>query len=896
MSLFRRLVNLARSDRHSSDLDRELEFHLAERTDALIAAGYSPAEARDEARRRFGNYGAQKERVRDADVPGGLDALMSDLRYAVRGLRKAPVLALVAILSLALGIGANTAIFSLIDAVVLRALPVSHPEALVRVGYGEGRSSSAEIFTNPIWEQVRDRQRVFDGAFAYGEEQFDLTTGGVARREFGAFVSGGFFSTLGLRPAVGRLLSAADDARGCQPLAVLSYAFWQSEYGGSADVIGRTISLERHPVPIVGVLAPGFDGIDVGRAASVYVPLCSKPILGDSPGSLDRRSQWWLQVIGRVKPNLSLEQVQAGLSSIAPATYAATLPPDWPPAARDRYLKRNLGATPAGSGVSELRMSYGRALVVLMTIVALVLLIACANVANLLLARGTVRAREMAVRVALGASRSRLTRQLLTESVLLALAGAAAGTLFTRWGTRLLVASMSTPNDPIVLDLSADTRVLVFTLAVALATGIAFGIAPAWRASRVPPNAALKAGGRGVLDGRNQFAASKALVVAQIAISLTLVVGAGLLLGTFRRLAAADLGFQPDDVLIVGVAPPAPEVEQPARQRAFQADLLRAMRAVPGVQSASLSQIVPVSGVEWNDAVAVEGYSPAAADDSIADFNAVSDQYFETLGTPVLAGRSFQDSDRLGTAPVAIVNEAFVRTFFRGTDVIGRTLRYGYDHLGQPVTIVGLVRDAKYKNVRTPAPPTVYLNVAQDSAPGRQINVELRVPAGSMKLAPAVVRTVAGVVPRSTVTLSSFSSRVAQTLKRERVLASVSGFFGLLALALAMLGLYGVMSYAVACRRTEIGIRMALGAGQRRVATMVVREVSAVLVLGLVAGLGLAALSTRLIASFLYGLTPMDVSTLIGSVVLLAIVALAAAYLPARRAALVDPMDALREE
>ena len=892
MSLVRRLFNLVRSDRHSHDLDRELAFHIAERTDELIAAGLPPAAARDEARRRFGNYGLQKERARDVDVLGWLDVLVNDIRYALRGLRNAPMLALVAILSLALGIGANTAIFSLIDAVMIRDLPVSHPEALVRVGF----ANNGDILTNPIWEQVRDRQTVFNGVFAYGEEQFDLTSGGVGRRELGALVSGGFFSTLGLHPAVGRVFGSADDVRGCPPAAVLSYGFWQSEYGGSADVVGRSISLERHPVPIIGVLSPGFAGINVGRAAQVYVPICARPILADSPGSLDLRSHWWLHVIGRIKPGLTAEQARAGLASIAPATFAATLPGDWPAAVQARYLARKFDVLPAGSGISALRMSYERALLVLMAIVALVLLIACANVANLLLARATVRQREMAVRVALGASRSRITRQLLTESVLLSLSGATLGIVFAQWGSRLLVASMSTRSEPIVLDLAADPRVLGFTVLVAVATGVLFGIAPAWRTSRVSPNAALKSGGRSVIGGRHHFAASKALVIAQIAISLTLIVGAGLLVGTFRRLAMADLGFRASDVLVVGVVPPTSDVDNGPRQRAFHAALVAGLQAIPGVQSVSLSQIVPVSGTLWNDILAVDGFSPPTADDSVADFNEVSDRYFETLATPILAGRAFTSGDRLGSPPVAIVNQALARKFFRGTNVVGRTLRYGFDKLSGSVTIVGLVGDAKYTNVREPAPPTIYLAISQDSAPGRQINAELRVPAGPMTIAPTVVQAIARVSPHATVSLSSLSTRVSETLKRERVLANVSGFFGALALALAMLGLYGVMSYAVARRRTEIGIRMALGAGQRRVATMIVGEVSVVLAVGLVTGLVLAAASTRLITSFLYGLKPMDVTTLVGSMAMLAAVALGAAYLPARRAARVDPMDALREE
>ncbi|HVX39824.1 MAG TPA: ABC transporter permease [Gemmatimonadaceae bacterium] len=892
MSLIRRLINFSRSDRHSRDLDRELAFHLDERVDELVAAGMPREAAVHEARRMFGNYGMQKERARDVDVVGWLDSLRDDVRYAIRSLRHAPGLAVVAIVSLALGIGANTAIFSLVDAILLRSLPVSHPEALVRVEFANG----GDVFTNPLWEQIRNRQRVFDGAFAYGEEDFDLTDGGLARHAPGAYVSGAFFSTLGLRPAVGRLLSNADDVRGCAPVAVVSYGYWQSGFGGRADVVGRTISLNRHPVPIVGVIAGAFGGVDVGRANDVYVPLCAKPVIGDFPGVLDLRANWWLYVMGRVKPQLSLAQARAGLASIAPATFSATLPENWPAQVQARYLKRSFNVAPAAGGISDLRLSYQRALYVLMAIVGLVLLIACANVANLLLARATARQREVAVRVALGASRSRIARQLLTESVLLSLAGAVVGLVFAQWGTRLLVAMMSSPDAPIALDLGADARVLAFTIAAAVVTGIAFGTMPAWRAARVPPSAVLKSGGRGLTGVRGHFAASKALVVAQIAVSLALVVGAGLLVGTFRRLATTNLGFRTDDVLVVTASPPAADVKGAARASAFQAQVLESMRAIPGVRSASISRIVPLSGTGWNDVMYIDGYTAQSDADSLSFFNAVSDEYFQTLGTPMLAGRAFGPAERAGMPPAAIVNEAFAKKFFHATNAVGHTIRYGFGTPGDPATIVGVAADAKYSSVRKAAPPTVYLSIAQDTDFWGDVHAELRVAGPPAAVEPSVVAALARISPHASVKFTTLSSELSDVLRRERALAVVSGFFGALALLLAMLGLYGVMAYAVARRRAEIGIRMALGAGQRRVAGMVVREVTVLLVAGLLIGLGFAAASTRLISSFLYGLKPMDSATLAGSVALLAIVALGAAYLPARRAARVDPMDALREE
>jgi putative ABC transport system permease protein len=897
MSWSRRLLNLFRSNRHSSDLDRELAFHLAERIDDLEAAGLSHEAAVIEARRRFGNYGRTKEHTRDADVVSWLDALAGDLRFALRALRHTPGFALVAILSLALGIGANTAIFTLIDAVMLRSLPVSHPEELVQVTMGE----RGPVFTNPIWEQLRDHQTAFAGILAYSAfNRFNLAPSGEVRAVAGSLVSGNYFAVLGVQPTLGRLLSKSDDVRGCPPLAVISDAFWRSEFGADPGALGKTITLNSHAFRIVGVAQSGFTGLEVGQATSVFVPICADAVLSGPNNALDRRTSWWLTVVGRTAPGASLERIRAGLIALAPEIFEATTPPQAGAEERQRYRKVTFDLKPAANGISLMRQQYRPALLALMAIVGLVLLIACANVANLLLARAAVRRREIAIRVALGASRGRIVRQLLTESVVLSVVAALLGLVLAQWGSRLLVSFLSPSNEPIFLNLAFDMRVLGFNIAVAMLTGIGFGLAPAWRSARVQPNAALKANARGVVEGQRGLSLGKALVVVQIAVSLTLIIGAGLLLGSFKKLATLDPGFRPSDVLLVSMSHP-PRPGSNVDMRSISEEVLRRVRALPEVAAASVSQITPLSNTSWNEDMVVDGFSAKSEMDGVAYFNAVSDDYFRTLGTPLLAGRDFNQGDRLGGAKVAIVNETMARHFYKTTDPVGRTFRVRVgDRMEGPFQIVGLVKDAKYQTLREETLATAFIPLGQDTTIGGGLNLDLNLElrtsgTGAIDL-PSLKKVLLEVDPALSLRFTRFATQVDDSLRRERLLATLSGFFGALALLLATMGLYGVLSYNVARRRNEIGIRVALGAGRRQVTTMVLAEVSVMVCMGLVMGLGLALGVTRFIASFLFGLAPTDAATIGGSMALLAGVALFAAYLPARRASRVDPMAALRED
>ena len=821
-----------------------------------------------------------------------LNGLGHDLRYALRGLRTSPGFAAVAILSLALGIGANTAIFSLIDAVMLKYLPVSHPEELLQVTGAKENFS----FTNPIWEQVRDRQDVFSGIFAYGNARFNLANGGEARNAPGIFASGGYFSTLGVHSVLGRTLTRDDDQRGCPAVAAISYDFWQKQYGGSPAALEKPISLDGHPFQLVGVIQPGFLGVDVGSAVDVYVPICTEPVIRGEGSSLDQRSAWWLRIIGRPKPGVSPKQVLARLKTLAPEIYLATVPPQWRAEYRDNFLHRSFEIVPAATGLSNVRTQYRQALLTLMVVVGVVLLIACANVANLLLARATVRQKEIAIRLALGSGRGRVVRQLLTESVVLSTAGAALGVIFAQWGSRLLVTFLNSSRGRVVLDLTIDTRVLAFTTAVAIATGILFGLAPAWRGTRVVPQTAMKENSRGATQDRGRIGLGKILVIAQVALSLVLLVGAGLLVGTFRKLATLDPGFAPDPVLIVNADLRNAKYPVERRQAAYE-EILEKLRAIPGVRAASVSDNTPISGSAWNGDLLVDGFVPKGQDDDVAWFYAIYPKYFETMGMQLLAGREFDQRDRSGSPVVAVVNQTLATKFFHGNP-IGKTYRTrgAGSTPNPPVEIIGIVQDAKYRSLREDTLPTAYLAMTQTAKPGNFVVYVVRAQGAAADLIPSVKTALEQSHRDVVISFRTLAVQVAESLGRERLLATLSGFFGGLALLLASIGLYGVMSYNVARRRGEIGIRMALGAEQGRVLRMVLREVALVVNAGLILGAAVAVGTTQFIASFLYGLNARDPITIVLAAVVLAVVAALAGYLPARRASRLDPMVALREE
>ena len=891
MAWYHRLYNAVRGERLSRELEREIATHIAERTDDLVAAGMSEPDAAAAARRRFGNRTAQKERAREADAMVWLETLAADVRYAVRALRASPGYTVVAVLSLGLGIGANTAVFSLTNALALRALPVSHPEQLVAIGIGND-----PILTNPIWEEVRRIPRLFEGALAFSSESFNLSRSGVVRRARGGWVSGGFFDVLGVRSAAGHLLQPADDVRGCAATTVVSAGFAVREFGSAAAAVGRTLSFDGQPFQVIGVVQPGFSGIEVGQAIDVYAPICAQVYTTRDPKVLDERSRWYLNVIVRERTDMSLARLRARLATASSGVFAATRPGDLGTASQREYLGNTLTAKPATTGLSDLRDTYQQALTVVMVVVGVVLLIACANIANLLVARAVTRRREVAIRLAIGASRWRLIRQLLTESLVLSLSGALLGIGFARWASHLLVGFLSDQADPVWLDLSLDARVLGFTIAIATLTGVLFGLAPAWSSSRVDPQSAMKSGGRGVLSGTERHRLGRALVIAQVALSLALVTAAGLLVGSFRRLVTLDPGFQRDGVYLVQLDFGAAGLKGHDLVT-IPGDVLRRVRELPGVTSASLSALTPISHTGWNDFVLVPGAPSSSRRDSLAFFNQVSDRYFVTLGTRLLAGRDITADDIAAGRSVAVINETMAHRFFGTASPIGRTFRTPVgDSAGPPREVIGVVRDAKYLSLEESPKATAYYPLGVSDGTGPVVHLEIRTARPPAELLRSVRDIALAASPVASLDMTSFAAQVSASLLRPRLLATLSGFFGGLALLLAVIGLYGTMSYSVTRRRNEIGIRMALGAGNSRVLRMIVREAGWLVGAGVACGAVLALASTRVLGSFLFGVTPTDRTTLAVSAMLLAVIAMAAAAAPAWRAARLDPMSALRQD
>jgi len=832
-----------------------------------------------------------------------MNGLWQDLRHGARLLRLNPGFFTVATLSLALGIGANTAIFQLLDAVQLRLLPVQHPEQLAELTIADNEhccsgnfSDRRPNFTFAQWEQIRDHQRAFSSIFAWGDTPFNLASGGEVRYVDGLWVSGDFFKTLGVQALAGRLITAEDDHQGCgSPGAVIGYAFWQREFAGDSQAIGKKLSLNGRPVEIVGIAAPGFFGVEVGKNFDVAVPIYAEPWINGENSHTAKRHHWWLAVIGRLKPGWTVAKAEAQARAMSPAVFESTVPPIYRPDQAKYYTQYKLTANPAGSGVSSMRQKYQEPLLLLLGIAGLALLIACANLANLMLARASTREREMAIRLAIGANRARLIRQLLAESLLLAVAGALAGAVLASFLSRYLVSFLTTKGNPLFVELGGDWRVFGFMAGLAILTCVLFGLTPALRASRAVPASAMRASGRGLTADRSRFGLRRMLVISQVALSLVLLVGALLFVGSLRNLSTLDPGFRENGLLITGI-----DISRinfpPARRAVLYQELLRRVRGIPGVEGAASTNIVIISGSGWNDGIQILGQN--TQERMVPWFNRISPGYFRTMGTALVAGRDFDDRDTTSAPEVAIVNQEFSRKFLGGANPIGKSFRVltGPGETQHMYQIVGLVKNSKYQNLREDFKPLAYVAESQNKEPGLGLHFMVRstLPLGSLMA--AVKKTVLDENSQISLQFQVFTTQVRESLLRERLMATLSGFFGFLAVALATVGLYGVISYMVERRRNEIGIRIALGANRANVLNLVLREAGVLLVAGLAIGIGLALAVGRAASSLLFGLQPNDPVTIGASVAGLAVVAIAASLLPAMRAARVEPMVALREE
>lgn len=831
------------------------------------------------------------------------ESAWQDFLYAARTFRLNKGFFAVATLSMALGIGANTAIFQLLDAVRLRALPVPQAGELAELKIAKNDhccsgnfSDRHPDFTYAQWEQIRDHQQAFSSVFAWGDTRFNLAPSGEPHFAEGLWVSGEFFRTLGVQPLMGHLLDDRDDHPGCgSPSAVISYGFWQRHFGGDPGAIGKRISADGHSFDIIGITPASFYGVEVGREFDIAAPICAEPLVEGEGSHLAKRHHWWLAIIGRLKPGWTVQRAAAQAAAMSPAVFGETVPTVYRPDQAKYYRAYKLTALPAGTGVSNLRETYEEPLVMLLAIAGLVLLIACSNLANLMLARASTREREMAVRLAIGADRARLIRQLLIESLTLALTGALVGAFLAQFLSKYLISFLSTGDNPLFMEMAPDWRVFGFTSALAILTCILFGLAPALRATRTDPASAMKSAGRSVTADRQRFGMRRVLVISQVALSLVLLVGALLFVRSLRNLLTLDAGFRQSGLLITGID--ISRLNYPPTQRmALFRDLLANVRNTPGVENAASANIVQVSGDGWNESIQFLGQPSGKHVEPW--FDRVSAGYFRTMGTPLIAGRDFDDRDTTSSPEVAVVNEQFSRKFLGGKNPIGVAFRI-LTGPGEPehvYQIVGMVRNSKYRSLRDDFQPIAFVAATQDKEPGTgtSLVVRSREPIGA--LTAALRRTIRQENGEISFEFVSFPVQIQDSLLRERLMAMLSSFFGFLAAALATVGLYGVISYMVARRRSEIGIRVALGANRSEIIKLVMREASLLLIVGLIIGAALAVATAQTTSSLLYGLRPTDPVTMLLAVLTLAFIALVASFVPAVRAARLEPMQTLREE
>jgi len=825
-----------------------------------------------------------------------MERLWQNLRYTIRVLAKNPGFTTVAILSLALGIGANTAIFTLINALLLRDLPVRKPERLVQLV--AVRPDAKVPFSYPMFREVGRGQRVFTGLIGWGTGGMqNVEVNGVLSQNYVAAVTGNGYSELGVTPLLGRLLIPEDSnpsSGTTSQVTVLGYEFWRNRFGGAPDVVGKQIRIEGHPFTIIGVTRRSFTGMTVGEPPDITIPITAYPALMEgNEFTLDSRSILWLSVIGRLKDGITIEQARAQLQSFWLDVLLATASTETPGARRERFLSMGLEVTSAAKGFrSDLRTQFTRPLYVLAGIVGLILLVACVNLANLMLARAAARSHEMSVRVAIGASRWSVARQVLAECLALSVAGALLGLVFAFSGSRLLVLLMTQGSlFPVALDVSPDLRVLSLTMFVAVLTAISFGIAPAWRCSREDPASVLQQNARSVGGGTGKL--SKALIVTQVALSLVLLLGAGLLARSFEKLYSIGLGFQKESVLEIALYPK-PGGYQNLNLNSYHKQLVARISSLPGVSSVSFGDATIPNPQGWHDTVSQMTADSSTGIRLMANAALVSPGFFRTLGIPLLRGRDFNETDDEKHARIAIVNSNLAERLFPNIDAIGKTIRFGFMPDYENIEIVGIARNARIFDIRDATTPVIFLSSFQ--YPHEWGGLIVRTKEAPETLAKTVGHEVESLGHEYVRRTRTVAQTISAELVEERVTAILSGFFAALAILLASIGLYGLMSYAVTRRTREIGIRVAVGAQREGVLWLVLRETLTLALLGIAIGIPSALAATRLIASMLFGLTSSDVPTIVAVSALLLVVALFAGYLPARRASAIDPIVALRTE
>jgi predicted permease len=891
---------LFRRNRVEGELDEELRYHLEQRIQNDIACGVPPAEARAAALRAMGGIELRKEECRDMRKARTVEQFLQDTRYGLRSLARSPAFTAVTVLSLALGIGANTAIFSLMDKLLLESLPVERPRELVLLnplGLQNGWTAGDMMWSYPAYLGIRDGQRAFTGVLAERAETVNLTVNSTTQRAAARIVSGNYFDVLGVRPMLGRVFSEADDrVRGGHPLAVISHGFWVEQFGSRPDVLGQTIRINRHPFTIVGVSEKGFSGLEIGGTVDVFVPAAMLREVTTYGGALNARTSYIWLVYGRLKPGVSRQQAIAQLQPIYLAQLEQDVAAMGARGPRDeKWRGGKITLEDGHRGTSDLRGSLETPLTAVMAMTGVVLLIACANIAGLLMARGASRSREISIRLAIGASRGRIVRQLLAESALLTAFGAVAGVLVAEWTIRVLVAEMGESAGRLRMVMHfLDARVLGFALAASIVTGLLFALIPALTAARAPVSASLKSGVG--LDATGQVRLRKVLVTAQVAMGLVLVTASGLFLRTLENLRHTQVGFRTDRLIQFRLNSGVAGYDR-ARSIALFQQVLSDLREVHGVSDATAAVSPVLSNSMIGFGLDVEGYTPQDGRNPVASANAVAPGYFSMTGTPLLRGRDFTEADTSASPRVAIVNESFVKRYCPDGEPLGKKITLGYGGKARySHEIVGVVRDARLNNLRTAPERNFFLPYTQfDVLSATYFYVRY---AGD---AEAISTQVRQIVKRHdadvpVVNYRTVEEQIDRMLRPERLVASLSLAFGLLATGLAAIGLYGVTAFAVARRTREIGIRIALGAERMVVVRMVLRDVAGMAGAGIALGVASAFGLARYVESQLYGIPPRDIATFMTAAAVLGVVALASGWLPARRASRVDPIRALRQE